>query len=400
VLNRLSLVGVAALLAVTAGTCLAQDATVKNISPGGAVKVPPAQPTATSYGPTDPILTFDAETKAFGNISDDKEVTHEFKFTNTGKGTLNITNTQGSCGCTVPALSKREYAPGESGVISVKYNPHNRRGKQHTTVTVTSNDPVRASVLLNVDSVVVPQIQHDPQIVNFGTVNKGGTATQTVTVSSRIPDLRVTQVTSNNPKIIVKLEESIKGQLDGTEVTQFPITITVDPSIEVGQIQNQISIMTTDGARALSVQAMGEVVGDILASPNRVQLGGVAPAQAMTTQVRLSARNGKPFKIVNVEEAPASGAKIYGTPSITTDESVTPPAYVITFTGTCPNTTGGLRGDFIVTTDLPDEKTMRVPYFGFIKAPQAKNNAAAVKQNPTGGPGGVWDTQPSMLVPR
>jgi len=404
--NRLCLVGIASLL-TAAGTCFGQDvkpmdAGNQPADKGGMMKQPFPQPTARVYGENDPKLTFESETKAFGNITDEKEVSHEFKFTNTGKGTLNITNTQGSCGCTVPALAKREYAPGESGVITVKYNPHNRRGKQHTTVTVTSNDPVRAAVVLNVESHIIPQVQIDPPIVNFGTVNKGGTATQKVTLSSRLPDLKVTSVTSNNPKVIVKLEESAKAQLDGSEVTQFPITITVDPSIEVGQLQSQITILTSDGTKSHSVQAMGEVVGDIAAAPSRVQLNGVSPAQAITTQVRLSARNGKAFKILNVEEAPATGAKLFGTPSITTDESVTPAAYVVTFTGTCPNTTGGLRGDFIVTTDLPDEKTMRVPYFGFIKAPQAKPGATAIKQNPTGGPGGggVWETQPSMLVPR
>lgn len=398
-MNRSPFVALATLLALSAGACFAQDTNANG--KGGAVKPVIPAPTAAAYGPNDPILTFDGETKNFGNINDDKPVSHEFKFTNTGKSKLTIASTNGSCGCTVPALAKREYEPGESGVITVQYNPHNRRGKQHTTVTVVSNDPVRASVVLNIESTVIPMVQIDPPIVNFGTVNKGTSGTQTVTISSRIPGLKVTQVTSNNPKIIAKLNESSTTQLDGSEVTQFPISLTIDPSIEVGQIQTQISIMTTDGAKALSVTAMGEVVGDIAASPSRVQLGGVTPAQPMTTSIRLSSRNGKPFKVLNIEEVPATGAKIFGTPSITTDESVTPAAYVVTFTGTGPSAAGGLRGDFVVTTDLADEKTMRVPYFGFIRAPQApKTTGGAVKQNPTGGPGGVWDTQPSMLVPR
>ncbi len=381
----------AAVLGLVSGMCFGQ---------GGTVKPLPAQPTASAYGENDPILTFDAETKNFGNINDDKPVSHEFKFTNTGKSTLIISNTQGSCGCTVPALSKREYAPGESGTIAVTYNPHNRRGKQHTTVTVTSNDPVRAAVVLNVESHVIPMVQIDPPIVNFGTVNKGTASSQSVTVSTRIPDLKVTEVITNNPKVTAKAGEGVKTVLDGTDVTQYPITLTLDPTTEVGQIQVQVSIMTTDGTKALSVTAMGEIVGDIAAAPSRVQLGGVTPAQPMTTQFRLSSRNGKAFKVLAVEEAPATGGRIFGSPSITMDESVTPTAYVITFTGTGPSATGGLRGDFIVTTDLPDEKTMRIPYFGFIRAPQAKATAPAVKQNPTGGPGGVWDTQPSMLVPR
>ncbi|UCG49798.1 MAG: DUF1573 domain-containing protein [Phycisphaerales bacterium] len=34
---------------------------------------------------------------------------------------LKITNVKAACGCTVVQLDKREYAPGESGVIKVTY---------------------------------------------------------------------------------------------------------------------------------------------------------------------------------------------------------------------------------------------------------------------------------------
>jgi hypothetical protein len=48
-----------------------------------------------------------------------------------------ITNTQGSCGCTVPTLQKSQLLQSK-GIIGVKYAT-DRVGAVHQTVTVTSN---------------------------------------------------------------------------------------------------------------------------------------------------------------------------------------------------------------------------------------------------------------------
>src|SRR5689334_6348391 len=53
----------------------------------------------------------------FGKIKLGVPVTHEFKFTNTGKTPLIITNVQASCGCTTPSWTKDPVPPGGSGYI-------------------------------------------------------------------------------------------------------------------------------------------------------------------------------------------------------------------------------------------------------------------------------------------
>ena len=58
--------------------------------------------------------------------------------TNNGTTPLVITNTQGSCGCTVPSSPKEPIAPGAKGVIGVKYAT-DRVGPFTKTVTVSSN---------------------------------------------------------------------------------------------------------------------------------------------------------------------------------------------------------------------------------------------------------------------
>lgn len=83
-------------------------------------------------------FTWDSSTHDFGKIKQGTPVTHEFKFTNTGKTPLIITNVQASCGCTTPSWTKEEVMPGGSGYIKATYNAA-AVGTFNKTVTVTAN---------------------------------------------------------------------------------------------------------------------------------------------------------------------------------------------------------------------------------------------------------------------
>ncbi len=61
-----------------------------------------------------------------------------FKFTNVGDKPLVIKRAQASCGCTVPTVTKKPVAPGETGEIAVSYNT-NRPNSFSKTITVYSN---------------------------------------------------------------------------------------------------------------------------------------------------------------------------------------------------------------------------------------------------------------------
>ena len=66
-------------------------------------------------------MTFVNETIDYGKIAHNADGKREFVFTNNGNKPLIITNTQGSCGCTVPTSPREPIAPGAKGVIGVKY---------------------------------------------------------------------------------------------------------------------------------------------------------------------------------------------------------------------------------------------------------------------------------------
>lgn len=84
------------------------------------------------------VASFDAQTFDFGKIKQGTPVTHEFKFTNTGKVPMIITNVQASCGCTTPAWTKEPIGPGGQGYIKATYNAA-AVGAFNKSVTVTAN---------------------------------------------------------------------------------------------------------------------------------------------------------------------------------------------------------------------------------------------------------------------
>jgi hypothetical protein len=84
-------------------------------------------------------ITFETEVHDFGKIEYAGNGTYEFKFKNTGKEPLIISEAKGSCGCTVPTYPKNvPIKPGESQAIKVTYDTK-RAGNFTKTVTVHSN---------------------------------------------------------------------------------------------------------------------------------------------------------------------------------------------------------------------------------------------------------------------
>ena len=86
-----------------------------------------------------PKFEFDKVIHDFGKIVEGEKVQASFKFKNTGKTPLIISNATATCGCTVPEYPKTPVKPGEEGVISVVFDSHNKVGMQDKAVTITSN---------------------------------------------------------------------------------------------------------------------------------------------------------------------------------------------------------------------------------------------------------------------
>jgi len=84
-------------------------------------------------------MSFEETTHEFGTVLEGTQVDHIFKFTNTGKVPLLISEAKATCGCTVPEYPKEAIAPGESSQVSVKFNTAGKKKEQVKPVTLTAN---------------------------------------------------------------------------------------------------------------------------------------------------------------------------------------------------------------------------------------------------------------------
>lgn len=364
----------AAATALACGLALTAPAMAQFLNPQNSPAPGAPRPTP---GMVQPRLEFDAREHNFGKIWDTDPHTHEFRFTNRGPGTLKIANVHGSCGCTVPALTKTEYAPGESGSIKVTFNPHGRRGPQQTTVTVTSNDPTQPTTILSVRSEVTRIVDFDPAFASFGQVNRGEDKSITVNVIGRTADFAATAATGLDERhFAVELgqTETFKDA-EGNDLRRTPVKITLKSEAPVGFINQALAVRTNDprpAGQLVTLNVMAQVMPVISANPQAVSLGLAAVGAPVRGEFRIEHRQAKPFKVSKVEAVIvqvdpsrpvefASPLKFEVVPADPKAEK--PSAYLVRYTGSAPAAPGQLRGDFVITTDVEGEGETRVPFF-------------------------------------
>lgn len=107
-----------------------------------------------------PVIEFANLEHDYGTITQGADGNCEFVFTNTGTQPLTLENVRSSCGCTVPNWPKEPIAPGQTGVIKVKYDTQ-RVGPISKTITVTSNGS-ETPLILKIKGKVEPAATTQP----------------------------------------------------------------------------------------------------------------------------------------------------------------------------------------------------------------------------------------------
>lgn len=345
------------------------------------------------------VLTLEQTVIDLGTISDDEAKPMKVGFKNTGTGTLTIADLKGSCGCTVPQLEKKEYKPGEGGVIDITYNPHGKRDQQQTTVTITSNDPSKSVQTVTVKSIVKPNVFWDPQAIAFNQVGKGKGGKMLLKVTGRLENFAVTEVTATNPEAFEAkvIETKAIEQADGKPGFESTVEVTLKPNTPVGMAQANLTLRTTNSKNPLvNVSTFAEVTGDLATTPIKFFLNQLQVDQdlsgGVSNKVILRHKEGKPFKVTKFEVVRMPNGLEHTFTAEVKPEDATGSAYAITLLGKVPNVAGPVQGDVVLTTDIPGEESVKIGYFGMIAgsqagAPQAgavPSGAPSIKGDPRG----------------
>ena len=93
-------------------------------------------------------ISFEKLIHDFGKVKQETDNKYKFKFTNTGKNPLIITDVKASCGCTTPYKPEKPILPGKSDYIDVNFHPKaSQIGNISKTISVESNIESKISEL-------------------------------------------------------------------------------------------------------------------------------------------------------------------------------------------------------------------------------------------------------------
>jgi len=93
-------------------------------------------------------ITWIEKVHDFGAFNEEcGKVTCQFKFVNTGSEPVVIIGARASCGCTQPRYSTAPVVPGDTGVVSVTYDPAARPGRFSKKITIDTNTEPKRSRL-------------------------------------------------------------------------------------------------------------------------------------------------------------------------------------------------------------------------------------------------------------
>ena len=166
--------------------------------------------------------------------SSEKTVTARYRFTNASSSPVTIVDVRPSCGCTTATLTKKTYAPGESGEIDATLNFAGHVGHQEKWIYVSTNLAGSQPALLSLTVDIPPDVTIQPAFVMWKIGDPLTPKTMRVSVPDGIP-AEIVAVQTDNPRIKAELRELTDR--DEWEVTITP-TETSEPVKAVVSIRS------------------------------------------------------------------------------------------------------------------------------------------------------------------
>ena len=156
-------------------------------------------------------LSWETKELSFQPMAGERSVEARYKFQNAGQSPVQILNVQTSCGCTTAGTAKKTYLPGEQGEVEVKFLFGGRRGPQHKTIVVQTDDPKEPSVILSLNADILELVKVRPSYLFWKKDSDRTPQTLSLKMTSSVP-VKVVSVTSNDPKFNTELRSGGDGK--------------------------------------------------------------------------------------------------------------------------------------------------------------------------------------------
>jgi hypothetical protein len=187
---------------------------------------PVKEPAEAQPQKTNAVIEVENPVHDFGVMGPNQKKSGEFKFKNVGDGILKINKINSTCGCTVPQLEKKEYAPGESGAIQVTYRSSSRQGPVTKHLYIESNDSKKPKYELAIKAQVKVNISVNPEKMDLS-IGKENAGAGPITITSK--DSKPFAI-----KSFASSQDIITAEFDpAVESTEF----VLDPKVDIEKLK-------------------------------------------------------------------------------------------------------------------------------------------------------------------
>ena len=260
------------------------------IQQSGRPTTPTRSPTRSQK--TSPKIEFEKVVYDFGNVGPGTNNLCEFKFTNVGNSTLKIGEITKTCGCTPFSLAKKEYAPGESGILKVNYFSEQLRGQTTKQLVIHSNDRTRPEVTLSVKANIKIQVNHEPKTLNLLLKQE----------NANCPQLTLTSI-DNQPFSIKSFKSTancITADFNPSEkATKFVLQPKVDMEILEKTLNGRIEIgLTHPECKTVSVSI--NTLPKFKIAPKSIIVRGMNSREPIVKKLRILSNYNEDFELESV----------------------------------------------------------------------------------------------------
>jgi hypothetical protein len=236
-----------------------------------------------------PRITFEKLTHDFGEISPGTKNPCEFKFTNTGNALLKIGKIKCSCGCTIATLAKKNYAPGESGILKIVYNASRNPTTIRKSCSIPSNDKKTPTVVLTITAKIAKKVEYKPRRLNLLLKGENAGCPEITLTSIDKQPFAITNFKSTGNSITADYDTLVKA-------TKF----VLKPKIDFEKIQKgprgQVEIsLTHPGCK--SVRIIFETMAEFKTEPRVVYVRDAEKQKAVIKKFTVLSNYNEDFEI-------------------------------------------------------------------------------------------------------
>ena len=312
-----------------------------------------------------PVIAVQETAVDFGTVEFAQQVQQMITITNTGTATLEITGIQSNVSDLSFSPSTFTLEPNSSRTVMIAF-PSSTAGTFSGNITISSNDPERATQTLSVSVIVqprpVPAIAVQETAVDFGTVAFAQSVQETITI----------QNTGTASLEITGIESNVSGlTFDPVMFTLAPdssrtVTVMFPSSVE-GMFSGNITISSNDPERAtqtlsVSVTVQPRPVPAIAVQETAIDFGTVAFAQAVQQTITIQNTGTASLEITGIESDVSGLAFDTTTFTLSPDSSRT---VTITFPS---STEGTFSGSITILSNDPERATQTLSVSVIVQA--------------------------------